>query len=396
MTSYLFQPKRGGVKSRLWSARVRLDGWPRRRTFPLHVSDRRVAQEKMRALIANAEREAAGIVAPQAVRDGAHRTLAEHLQTFLGDLESRGRSKTTLRHYRNVLTKLFARCRWVRFADVTPASFCAWRAKSKLSPKFQNDQLGVMLTMLNWMEKRGHVITNPLKPVERVANHAVGTYRRAIPRDGIHRLLAVAPPKRAAVYLLILYTGLRRKELNALTWGDFDLKGATPRVIIPASLTKNRKPATLPLRPELVAALGNVQPANVQPADLMFGRKLRVPSPAKLREDLAAARIPFKDERGRRIDVHALRHTFGTELSAAGASPRIVMELMRHSDIRLTMRVYTDAAQLPLAADLALMPSYNIGKHDAPPDAPPDALSGVFRGRELTSPVITGQLTSNR
>jgi len=129
----------------------------------------------MRALIANAEREAAGIVAPQAVRDGAHRTLAEHLQTFLGDLESRGRSKTTLRHYRNVLTKLFARCRWVRFADVTPAS-------------------------------------------------------------------------------------------------------------------------------------------------------------------------------------------------------------------------YTDAAQLPLAADLALMPSYNIGKHDAPPDA----LSGVFRGRELTSSVITGQLTYNR
>jgi hypothetical protein len=106
---------------------------------------RKLPQEKIRALIANAEREAAGIVAPQAVRDGAQRTLAEHLRAFLDDLKSRGRSKTTLRHYRNVLTKLFTRCRWVRFADVTPASFCAWRATSKLSPKFQNDQLGVML-----------------------------------------------------------------------------------------------------------------------------------------------------------------------------------------------------------------------------------------------------------
>jgi integrase len=35
---------------------------------------------------------------------------------------------------------------------------------------------------------------------------------------------------------------------------------------------------------------------------------------------------------------HALRHTFGTAPSRAGVTPRTAMELMRHSDIRLTTK----------------------------------------------------------
>ena len=35
------------------------------------------------------------------------------------------------------------------------------------------------------------------------------------------------------------------------------------------------------------------------------------------------------------LDFHALRHTFATMLACAGVSPRVAMELMRHSDRRL-------------------------------------------------------------
>lgn len=33
---------------------------------------------------------------------------------------------------------------------------------------------------------------------------------------------------------------------------------------------------------------------------------------------------------------------------------------MRHSDLKLTMQVYTDASQLPLIAEAARMPSFNL------------------------------------
>jgi len=63
--------------------------------------------------------------------------------------------------------------------------------------------------------------------------------------------------------------------------------------------------------------------------------------------DLAYTGIAKTDADGRTVDVHSLRHTFATLLSKAGVVPRMAQELMRHSDIRLTMNVYT---HLQLAA----------------------------------------------
>ena len=62
----------------------------------------------------------------------------------------------------------------------------------------------------------------------------------------------------------------------------------------------------------------------------------------QVRTDLKAAGIAFIDESGRRADFHSLRHTFCTNLQRAGTHQRELMELMRHSDRRLSDRVYTD------------------------------------------------------
>jgi hypothetical protein len=34
---------------------------------------------------------------------------------------------------------------------------------------------------------------------------------------------------------------------------------------------------------------------------------------------------------------------------------------MRHSDLKLTMKIYTDVSQLPLAACVAALPSFEVG-----------------------------------
>jgi hypothetical protein len=80
-----------------------------------------------------------------------------------------------------------------------------------------------------------------------------------------------------------------------------------------------------------------------------------------LRKDLQAAEIPYKDSLGRQVDFHSLRHTFGTNLSLAGVKPRVAMELMRHSDLRLTMKTYTDATRLPTADAIDSLPGLNTG-----------------------------------
>ncbi|MCX7393177.1 MAG: tyrosine-type recombinase/integrase [Planctomycetales bacterium] len=72
------------------------------------------------------------------------------------------------------------------------------------------------------------------------------------------------------------------------------------------------------------------------------------------------------DERGRTVDVHALRHTFGTLLSKSGVAPRTAQAAMRHGTIDLTMNVYTDPKLLDVQGALDSLPS--LAWKSPPPD----------------------------
>jgi hypothetical protein len=73
--------------------------------------------------------------------------------------------------------------------------------------------------------------------------------------------------------------------------------------------------------------------------------------------DLEHAGIPKRDERGRTLDVHALRMTFGTLLSRGGVPLRTAQSAMRHSDPKLTAIVYTDPKLLDVFGALDALPS---------------------------------------
>ena len=66
--------------------------------------------------------------------------------------------------------------------------------------------------------------------------------------------------------------------------------------------------------------------------------------------------------RGEYADFHSLRKTFGTMLTLAEVGQRTVMELMRHSDMRLTVKTYTDANMLPISAAIGLLSAFAARK----------------------------------
>src|SRR5207253_9283171 len=78
---------------------------------------------------------------------------------------------------------------------------------------------------------------------------------------------------------------------------------------------------------------------------------------AILNRDLKLAGIAKRDDRGRVLDVHALRTTFGTLLSRGGVNPRTAQSAMRHSTIDLTMNVYTDPRLLDVHHAVETLPA---------------------------------------
>jgi integrase len=341
-----------------WSGRLRMPWETKVSTVALHTTDKRIALHKLLQLADEREKERNGILAPKPVREAAERPLVALLQEYLLELESRGRTPRTLKKYRGTLRKLFERCQWQKIQDVTTRSFCQWRNLCGLSGKTTNDLLASATTFFDWLEHQRMLTQNPLKYVERVDTRGKSQYRRALSQDEIGKLLSLAPHSRAVVYLTAIYTGLRRNELNQLRWGDLHLDDLQPFVTAPASITKNKKEAKLPLRPEVVQALRSILPVDAAPFHWVFHGQ--VPRVRTFRKDLERAGIVFIDGSGRRLDFHALRVTLGTMLASTGVRLTDAMQLLRHSDPKLTIKVYTDASQLDLSDSLSALPSIQM------------------------------------
>ena len=171
-----------------------------------------------------------------------------------------------------------------------------------------------------------------------------------------------------------MLTGLRRGELASLTASSLHLDATTPYLVLEAKHAKNRQQSEIPMRANLADDLqqwlqdragsqGTIQfPSNETHGDEPL---FDVPKQLVkvLNRDLAAAGIAKIDDRGRTIDVHALRHSFGSLLSAGGVAPRTAQAAMRHSSIDLTMNVYTDPRVLDVAGALDALPALPLNQH---------------------------------
>jgi integrase len=61
--------------------------------------------------------------------------------------------------------------------------------------------------------------------------------------------------------------------------------------------------------------------------------------------DLSRLHQTSSEEDGltKRIGWHTFRHTFGTILNANGENPKVIQELLRHANLRVTMDTYVQA-----------------------------------------------------
>ncbi len=194
--------------------------------------------------------------------------------------------------------------------------------------------------------------------------------------------------ERALAYKTLVLTGLRRGELASLTVGSLVLDGQSPYLILEAGSAKDRRRAEIFLRNDIAVDLSqwvadkreaHSERSWASGAVLSIkgarGAQLPIDTPLfpsvtsqlikVLDCDLAAASIDKRDERGYTVDVHALRHTFGSLLSAGGVAPRTAQAAMRHSSIDLTMNVYTDPRVLDVAGALDSLPALPLDEQPA-------------------------------
>jgi len=190
---------------------------------------------------------------------------------------------------------------------------------------------------------------------------------------------------------LLLYTGCRRGEALALTWGDIDFKANEIRInkeyIYPNGMPVLKPPKTeagirtVPLLPGLKAAL--VKPRGAKPGALVFpapdGRALQEKAfrrrwrhyckDAGLVTDIVEIKTRKNGKKYEYhhyepiITPHQLRHGYATILYEAEVDAKAAQEFLGHADIHTTMQIYTDLRQSQRAAQILKL-SARMGKYD--------------------------------
>jgi len=385
MIQTLYRPKRmragKRIVSRLYSARIRVDGERRILNVPLGVSDKQVAQEKLRRLVQEKEKELNGLLPPKTLRDAAQESLLKHIRDFIGDLRAKGRNPQYLNELENKLELLATECGWQLAKDVTADTFVKWRTQQKKSAKTLNEYLAGAKALIHWMTKQGRVAVNSLAVVQKGETRGKEVRkRRAYTDEEMQALLNVAGQHRG-LYIMAALTGIRHGEFKKLCWGDVNLNAEKPSVMVRASVSKNHKQACLPLHRVLLAELLRFRPESATAGDLVFGKL--VPRSDFFRKHLQAAGIVKKDSQGRVVDFHSFRHTFCTYLHRAGVPLREAMELMRHSDARLTMSIYADSSLFALRPAVEKLP-WNYAQADAQIDAQKPGADGLLPSLAVT------------
>jgi integrase len=172
-------------------------------------------------------------------------------------------------------------------------------------------------------------------------------------------LAAIRGHRLEALFSVALALGLRQGEALGLRWDDINFSAGTLRVshqlqridtrltLVPPKTEKSRR--TLVMPELIVERLREHEKRQVveklwagskwQENGLIFANRVGEPTQARrvieqFHEALAHAGL-------RRVRFHDLRHSCATLLLVQGVSPRVVMEVLGHSEIALTMNAYS-------------------------------------------------------
>jgi integrase len=290
------------------------------------------------------------------VAGAQRRTIEEAGALYVEHLEQvMRRKRTTIEdyrcHLRRHLVPFFGERPLDRILPADVERYLRSKIAGGLAPTTVVHHVTFLGGLFRFAIKRGWASSNPVAFVD----------RPRLPRQSSARLRFLQPEEVEALlravhgdelgglerplYLCAAMTGLRQGELLALKWKDIDWTARRVRVAdnYPrgrydrVEATKSHLVRSIPMADRLAGELDRHFQASVWQADddLVFchphtGRPYDA---SKLRKRFDAA---LKRAELRRITFHELRHTFGTQMAAAGAPLRAIQEWMGHADASTT------------------------------------------------------------
>lgn len=281
-----------------------------------------------------AEARASGMISADVSKlaEPVNQLIQEHIEA----LRIAGKDSDHLRIVEWMMNRLIELGDWKRWQDITGdsmQSILVALEKDGATASYRNKFITRAKAFVTHFLPDGW--GHPLRKVKRIREKDARKTRerRAATDQEISFFYAInMPPHRRLAYALAFLNGLRRNESDRLEWEDTRLDAPIPFVgIRPKHARNNDGRDYIPLHPIVIDLLrewrGQIPGPRVLPS---------VPDLKTMMKDLRRAGVSFRDAKGRRLDYHALRHTFQTNLDRTGCSRATKKKLMRHANEDVT------------------------------------------------------------
>lgn len=203
----------------------------------------------------------------------------------------------------------------------------------------------------------GLLARNPFAAVKRPK--VTATEAAYLSPDQVAALLKAAEPSRyAAMFALLVNTGLRRGEALALRWPDVDLTNKRARVrgtlarvdgdLVVTATKSERSNRTIPLSEPAAGVLKAVKVRQAAErlragsvwTDTGYVFTTELGQPCDPRNALRALKVAAAAAHLDGIGLHTLRHSAASVMLSAGVPLKVVSDLLGHSGIAITADVY--------------------------------------------------------
>jgi integrase len=221
-------------------------------TVCLETKDAEVAKKRLRDIVVEKQRELAGIIVPKAVSSAAAAPILDLIGAYEVDLKARDLRASHVVATVRRLQRMVREMKLSRLWDIDAVTFVKWRGGLKCAAKTKKEYQVSMNAFLRWLIATKQLLANPLAGVAMIDTRGREVRRRrALTKEEIERLLAVAGKRRLS-YLFLLYTGFRFREAWGMRWCDLELDGVAPFVRLERTFEiKDREGRIVPLHPVL-------------------------------------------------------------------------------------------------------------------------------------------------
>jgi len=356
------------------------------------TTDHAAAERILNKLVTDAALRRDGVIDARSDRYAAadRVLLSKHVDEWEASLRARNRTERHVRQQVARVRELLDQMHVERLSGITLSGVQTALNElrgQKLTWKTLNYYAQAVGQFMRWCRRDRRIPENPLDGFVRAQTASDDQYvRRALEADELRLLVSTTQngpaseeltgPERAILYQVAAGTGFRVSELHSLIPLNFRLDDDPPSIVLGAANSKHRHEDVQPIRDDLAALLRDWL-AN-RPADQpLWPGNWKKHGARMIRTDIRRARARWiratrdrqqrrkrrdsdflaeTDAAGRVVDFHALRATYITLLVKSGASIKVVQELARHSDPKLTMNIYTKLGVHDLSAALDRLP----------------------------------------